>query len=100
MMPISGKPEIGARPPQDDGTGSVVPLFCALFFHCFSLFLRRRIFTSLGKALHCNWRASSIVNRLYFFRKNFCPRSTPPEGRGGTARGQLSPPRNACRSVS
>src|ERR1041385_6265002 len=41
------------------------------FFHCFPLFLRRRVFSSLRKALHCSWRAFSIVDRLYFFRKNF-----------------------------
>jgi hypothetical protein len=35
------------------------------------LFLRRRIFSSLRKALHCNWRAFSIVDRLYFFSKIF-----------------------------
>jgi hypothetical protein len=42
------------------------------------LFLRRRIFSSLRKALHCNWRAFSIVDRLYFFSKIF--------GRFGPAR--------------
>src|SRR5262249_23690804 len=45
------------------------------FFHCFSivflLFLRRRIFASLRKALHCNWRVFSIVNPLYSSRKIF-----------------------------
>ena len=36
------------------------------FFHCFPLFLRRRIFCRRRKALHCNWRAFSIADRLYF----------------------------------
>src|SRR5262249_52670118 len=46
------------------------------FFHCFSLFLRRRIFRSLRKGLHCNWRAFSIVNPLYFSKKIFRRRAT------------------------
>ena len=41
------------------------------FFHCSPLFPRRRIFSSLHKALHCNWAAFSIVDRLYFSRKIF-----------------------------
>ena len=36
------------------------------FLHCFPLFLRRRLFPRPRKALHCNWRAFSIVDRLYF----------------------------------
>src|SRR5215472_2604848 len=39
------------------------------FFHCLPLFLRRRLFLSPRKALHCNWRAFSIADRLYFSRK-------------------------------
>jgi hypothetical protein len=35
-------------------------------FHCFPLFLRRRLFRRSFKALHCNWRQFSIVDRLYF----------------------------------
>jgi hypothetical protein len=41
-------------------------LFCALFFSCFPLFLRRRLFSRPRKALHCNWRRFFPVNRLYF----------------------------------
>jgi hypothetical protein len=37
------------------------------FFHCFPLLLRRRLFCRPAKALHCIWRAFSIVDRLYFF---------------------------------
>src|SRR4029077_14405695 len=36
------------------------------FFHCSPLFLRRRLFPHRRKALHCNWRAFSIADRLYF----------------------------------
>src|SRR5262249_40748886 len=48
------------------------------FFHCFPLFLRRRLFSSSRKALHCNWRAFFIVDRLYF-SKNFW--TAPPTAR-------------------
>jgi hypothetical protein len=33
------------------------------------LFLRRGLFSRHRKALHCNWRAFSIADRLYFFGK-------------------------------
>jgi hypothetical protein len=36
------------------------------FFYCLPLFLRRRLFPRPRKALHCNWRAFSPVDRLYF----------------------------------
>src|SRR5690348_11662500 len=39
------------------------------FFHCFPLFLRRRLFSRDLKALHCNWPGFSIADRLYFSRK-------------------------------
>jgi len=42
-----------------------------LFFSLFPLFLRRRLFSQPRKALHCNWRTFSIVNRLYFFQAPF-----------------------------
>ena len=42
-----------------------------VFFHCLPLFLRRRHFSSPRKALHCNWCAFSIADRLYFSRKIF-----------------------------
>ena len=45
--------------------------FCGLFFHCLPLFPRRRLFPCLCKGLHCNWRAFSIVDRLYFSGKFF-----------------------------
>src|SRR5262249_34886244 len=58
-------------------TGRMHPAGCptvpfalrVVFFHCFPLFLRRRLFSSPRKALACNWRAFSIVNRLYFSKK-------------------------------
>jgi hypothetical protein len=37
--------------------------------HCFPLFLRQRLFSRSHKALHCNCRAFSIVDRLYFFAR-------------------------------
>src|SRR5262249_6641959 len=50
------------------------------FFHCFPLFLRRRIFSRPREALHCNCRAFSIVDRLYFSQKFSLARAPPPVG--------------------
>jgi hypothetical protein len=36
------------------------------FFYCLPLFPRRQPFPRPRKALHCNWRAFSIADRLYF----------------------------------
>ena len=43
------------------------------FFHCLPLLLCQRLFCRRRKALHCNWRAFSIADRLYFSRKNLHP---------------------------
>jgi hypothetical protein len=43
------------------------------FFHCSPLFPRWRLFCGPSKGLHCNWRAYSIVDRLYFSRKFLGP---------------------------
>src|SRR5262249_55537571 len=72
----SGLLATGRRQTKNEKTDSLLiacicrrQLLRALFFSCFPLFLRRRFFSSLRKALHCNWRAFSPVNRLYFSEK-------------------------------
>jgi len=54
-------PDVSTRPDV-----RLFPLFCAFFFPCSPLFLRRRLFSRRRKGLHCNWRAFSPVDRLYF----------------------------------
>jgi hypothetical protein len=62
-LPVSRhhKPEIGSRPDF-----SLFPLFFALFFHCFPLFLRRGLFSCYSNELYCISAYSRIADRLYF----------------------------------
>ena len=43
-------------------------LLCALFFPLLAIVPALGFFCRSRKALHCNWRAFSIVDRLYFSR--------------------------------
>jgi hypothetical protein len=45
----------------------VFPLFFALFLRLFPIVLAPAGFSRPFNALHCNWRPSGPVNRLYFF---------------------------------
>jgi hypothetical protein len=63
------------------------------------LFLRRRLFSCPAKVLHCNWRAFSIVNPLYFFPKIFRRRADRNSERAYGARATRRPPPSPrCRA--
>jgi hypothetical protein len=61
--------------------------------------LRRRIFSSLRKALHCNCGTFSIVDRLYFSGKIFFRRRGPFPSVRSTRKGRtkILPRLNPCR---
>ena len=60
------QPDIGISP-----NFRLFPLLFALFFHCFPLFLRRRLFSRPRKDLYCRRRAFPMADRLYFSKSPF-----------------------------
>jgi hypothetical protein len=63
----TAQPDVVTRPDF-----SLLPLFFVLFFHCFPLFLRRRLFARPVKALHCiSHLISDCRSPVFVFPRGF-----------------------------
>src|SRR3984957_16503506 len=91
-------PIVSLEPQISRSDFSLFLLLSVLFFHCFPLFLRRRRFSCLAKALHCNWPRFSIVDRLYFVLGRWTLVEPPPVTCLRQRRGRRSPADPPCRS--